>query len=267
MNIKVKNMLMHNVFPIIEAARHIERHADFFYWMQNSVTEIIPHETLLVAWGDFENETIDNRLSYDVSSSAQGLSTKEVWCHAEDADACLTALYLRWKYGGREWFILDNLSEADSAVNLKAIFPKHLHNVTSALVYGISDLRGGNDCLYVFLGASPYTEVSGSAISLLVPYVDHTLRRVKHLVRPDEMTYAASGLSFTGLSERELEVIEWIKAGKTNEEIGMILSISQNTVKSHLKRIFQKLNVSKRAQAIAMLATMELTKPDEMHVH
>lgn len=258
---------MHNVFPIIEDASHIQRHADFFDWMQSSVTEIIPHETLVVAWGDFENETIDNRLSYDVSSCAQGLSTREVWKHSEDVDACLTALYLRWKEGDRQWFILDDLNETDSALNLKAIFPQHLQNVNSALIYGISDLRGGNDCLYVFLGKNSLAEVNDAAISLLVPYVDHTLRRVKHLVKPDEMAYAISSLNFNGLSDRELEVIEWIKFGKTNEEIGMILSISQNTVKSHIKRIFQKLNVSKRAQAIAMLATMELTKMDELHVH
>jgi DNA-binding CsgD family transcriptional regulator len=49
-------------------------------------------------------------------------------------------------------------------------------------------------------------------------------------------------------------VVEWIKAGKTNQEIAIILSITQNTVKSHLKRIYQKLNVSKRAQAVALLA-------------
>jgi DNA-binding CsgD family transcriptional regulator len=53
---------------------------------------------------------------------------------------------------------------------------------------------------------------------------------------------------------RELEVIHWIKSGKTNQEIGVILAISQNTVKSHVKRVFQKLNVTKRAQAIAMLS-------------
>jgi RNA polymerase sigma factor (sigma-70 family) len=58
----------------------------------------------------------------------------------------------------------------------------------------------------------------------------------------------------SSLTERELEVIEWIKAGKTNQEIAAILNITQNTVKSHLKRIYNKLNVSKRAQAVALLA-------------
>jgi len=44
-----------------------------------------------------------------------------------------------------------------------------------------------------------------------------------------------------------------VRAGKTNQEIGDILFISQNTVKSHLKRIFTKLNVTTRAQAVGKI--------------
>lgn len=54
-----------------------------------------------------------------------------------------------------------------------------------------------------------------------------------------------------GLSDREQEILHWVRSGKTNLEIGMILNISANTVKNHLKRIFQKLDVSCRAQAVA----------------
>ena len=53
------------------------------------------------------------------------------------------------------------------------------------------------------------------------------------------------------ISVREGEVMFWVGFGKTNEEIGMILGISPNTVKNHLKKIFQKLGVSSRAQAVA----------------
>jgi DNA-binding CsgD family transcriptional regulator len=55
------------------------------------------------------------------------------------------------------------------------------------------------------------------------------------------------------VTPREVEIIGWIKTGKTNQEIGNILHISQNTVKTHLKRLFQKLKVSRRAQLAAML--------------
>ena len=45
-----------------------------------------------------------------------------------------------------------------------------------------------------------------------------------------------------------------LMAGKTNDEIGLILGISSYTVKNHLKRIYRKLGVFSRAQAVARYA-------------
>ncbi|MEB3277374.1 MAG: response regulator transcription factor [Lyngbya sp.] len=51
------------------------------------------------------------------------------------------------------------------------------------------------------------------------------------------------------LSNRELEVIRLIVAGKNNQEISEILHISKTTVKFHVNNIFRKLNVNDRTQA------------------
>ena len=86
------------------------------------------------------------------------------------------------------------------------------------------------------------------------PHIDNVLRRIQHLEPLDVVVESEDIAHFSGLTARELEIIHWVKSGKTNQEIGMILYISQNTVKSHLKRVFQKLNVTRRAQAVAILA-------------
>lgn len=52
------------------------------------------------------------------------------------------------------------------------------------------------------------------------------------------------------LTPREREVHHWLALGKSNEEIGIILGISHHTVKNHLERIFQKLGVNNRIEAI-----------------
>jgi DNA-binding CsgD family transcriptional regulator len=62
--------------------------------------------------------------------------------------------------------------------------------------------------------------------------------------------------NFGALSSREQEIMDWVKHGKTNYEIGMILDISAFTVKNHLQRIFKKLDVLNRAQAVAKLSMM-----------
>jgi DNA-binding CsgD family transcriptional regulator len=53
------------------------------------------------------------------------------------------------------------------------------------------------------------------------------------------------------LSARESEVLDWLSAGKTNAEIGTILGISVHTVKRHVEKVFQKLEVPNRAAATA----------------
>jgi len=50
---------------------------------------------------------------------------------------------------------------------------------------------------------------------------------------------------------RERETLKWSYEGKTAWEIGVILSISERTVKFHLKNIYKKLNVTNRPQAVA----------------
>ena len=47
--------------------------------------------------------------------------------------------------------------------------------------------------------------------------------------------------------------MEWVRMGKTNQEIGMILNISAFTVKNHLQRIFKKLDAMNRAQAVGLI--------------
>jgi DNA-binding CsgD family transcriptional regulator len=53
-----------------------------------------------------------------------------------------------------------------------------------------------------------------------------------------------------GLSERELEVLKGMAEGLSNAEIGERLFLSTHTVKSHASRLFEKLDVKRRTQAI-----------------
>ena len=61
---------------------------------------------------------------------------------------------------------------------------------------------------------------------------------------------AAEDALFAGLSERERDVLAEIATGSSNAEISTRLFISEKTVKNHITRIFDKLGVSNRSQAI-----------------
>ncbi len=53
-----------------------------------------------------------------------------------------------------------------------------------------------------------------------------------------------------GISERELEVLELLAAGRSNKEIAGRLSVSPNTVKTHVGKLYGKLDVKRRTEAI-----------------
>ncbi|HEX3439225.1 MAG TPA: LuxR C-terminal-related transcriptional regulator [Pseudolabrys sp.] len=60
------------------------------------------------------------------------------------------------------------------------------------------------------------------------------------------------------LTAREREVLGMIGQGFTNKRIARNLEISPETVKSHVKRIFLKLAVSTRAEAVSRAGTLDL---------
>jgi DNA-binding NarL/FixJ family response regulator len=61
----------------------------------------------------------------------------------------------------------------------------------------------------------------------------------------------AERVSCGTLSEREIDVLQLIAQGKSNKEIGSALFITEGTVKSHVKRMFAKLGVISRTEAVA----------------
>jgi DNA-binding NarL/FixJ family response regulator len=55
----------------------------------------------------------------------------------------------------------------------------------------------------------------------------------------------------SGLSSREMEVLECLAQGKTTAQIAAKLFISENTVKTHVRHILEKLEASNRAEAVS----------------
>lgn len=53
------------------------------------------------------------------------------------------------------------------------------------------------------------------------------------------------------LSQREMEILRHVASGKTNREIGKELFLTENTVKTHIANLFQKMGVHDRAEAVA----------------
>jgi DNA-binding NarL/FixJ family response regulator len=79
--------------------------------------------------------------------------------------------------------------------------------------------------------------------------VTHMVQYLRRLSPPE----AARGEQARNLTRREREILSAIVAGLTNREIAEKLTISEDTVKHHLSRIFDKVGVSRRLE-LAMFA-------------
>lgn len=64
-------------------------------------------------------------------------------------------------------------------------------------------------------------------------------------------TRNVAGMQAAGLTPRELQILELIAGGLSNREIAERIFVSENTVKTHSKRLFEKLNARRRTQAVA----------------
>jgi len=60
------------------------------------------------------------------------------------------------------------------------------------------------------------------------------------------------------LSDREVEVLKCLARGQTTSQIAGVLFISENTVKTHIRHILEKMEVNNRAEAVARAAQMGL---------
>ena len=243
---------------VLEDALQVRTHRALLDWLQGGLQAFLPHDILLAAWGDFALGLV----YYDVISPLPGIRTDLL--DEQQVNPLLQGFFENWQGCDRVPYTMH--VAADLLRLVAADTPNQTHRALTGaktvLVHGIKDERGRHDCLYVlFGGAALGTRNSGDALAILLPYLDASLRQVSHLpVQYPPATLVAEtaaedgsdGENF-GLSPRELEILNWVGKGKTNYEIGVILDISAFTVKNHLQRIFRKLNVLNRAQAVSRL--------------
>lgn len=67
-----------------------------------------------------------------------------------------------------------------------------------------------------------------------------------------------AAIATLGLSARECEVLEMLAAGHANKVIARQLDISPNTVKTHVARVYEKLAVASRTQAVQKARTLDI---------
>lgn len=265
---------------VLQAALVARGRQGLALWLEGGIQDFLPHHALIAAWGDFRT----GDLAYDVITANPALALDAL--PADVMEPLVHAMHGRWLTAGQEPVSIDTRGLRSIGCALFSFSP-------CALVHGVRDHRSRYDCIYIFVGPATLADaLPRQQCSVALPYIDIAFRQLPdragqgggfrpaqagfpgtecvwgpHLRGPDDDTIAGALRrdavepdGFAGrassLSARELEVMKWVRAGKTNPEIAMILHLSMFTVKNHMRRIYRKLDVLNRAQAVGSLDGM-----------
>ncbi len=153
-----------------------------------------------------------------------------------------------------------NLPEMDGIQTLKEI--KAALPETKIVILTISEedhhifsaIKAGADgYLLKYLNAQEFLKILGE-LEHGMPAVDPSIagRLYRHFGQD-----AVDSRDLT-LSEREIEVLKLVAEGKSNRDVAQSLSISENTIKFHVRKIMAKLNTSNRTETVVVASQKKL---------
>lgn len=246
----------------IEAAVQIDHPRSLFLWAQGQLQALLPHQALVCLQLDGEGRVREIQC---VHGAVLGRGVLE---RLTGADGLARQLACLWRQGAGRPTILEAEPAADApgrqrlAALRPALLAAHQHTpgglFANVLVHGSGALPG---CATFFaLFGMPFRPGTRQAyfLELLMPYLHMALLRIAAGASWHDAPVVPMQDGMRPVSPREVEILQWVREGKNNQEIGRILGISAWTVKNHLQRIYKTLGVSNRAQAVARSMALRL---------
>jgi ATP/maltotriose-dependent transcriptional regulator MalT len=150
---------------------------------------------------------------------------------------------------------LDLAGESDEADSL---FLRILSLGCFAGIYQVF-VDGGRELDPLLIRAYDQAHLPGAAFRELAPYIG-SLITLKQTHGTRHQVASATMRSSEILSVRECDVLTMVGRGLSNKRIAQVLTIAPETVKSHVKKIFIKLAVNTRAEAVSRAGTQGLLR-------
>lgn len=248
---------------LIEAAPQVCRRYQFFMWTQGDLQRWLPHRLLVCGAYDRDHRSV----VFDVFNNMPVPETALRSLY--DSREGLTARAMNvWRQQRQQARRLQLIELAHPDEGLQALVGAGYLQV---LVHGVCRPGRPDEVESFFMFASPERAMADSAlqaIDMLLPCLHATYQRVHTTERQMAGTSAArtvpGGISLPRLgaiTEREREILTWVRDGLNNQQISEKLGISALTVKNHIQKILRKMEASNRAQAVAKAMTLNLLNP------
>jgi transcriptional regulator EpsA len=251
------------IVRVVEASPQLRRRHQFFVWTQGQFQTLLPHVALVC--GSYLRQRRD--LVFETFNSIV-LPASLMRALNETQGPLLRFLATAWtaERARPVMVTVDQLQGAALSEARDRLRELHIH---ALLVHGVARPQrpAEIESLFVFLTAdAASTQCTLAHLDLMVPHLHWSWQRVvaaeRELATPTPGTRSAStvskGVEGKGVTEREKQILSWVREGKSNHEIADILSLSPLTVKNHIQKILRKMGCSNRAQAVAEAIAMGL---------
>jgi transcriptional regulator EpsA len=236
----------------IRESVQIRRRYQFFVWSQGRLRALLPHG-LLVCGLPLPGS---GRMFFDYFYSVP-LEPATLTRLVHPRTGLAAEMMDFWMRAGGDPL---PLSSADANGSSRLALEMKSLGLMQGLVHGIPSAhhRSSAHCFFAFVAMEQ--PATGRDISLVEFLVPHLFGAYCRAIARDKPTAAAAqtGEAELAVTEREIEILRWVREGKSNQEIGMILSISPLTVKNHVQKILRKLQASNRAQAVSKAIALRL---------
>lgn len=220
---------------------------EFRIWTRAQLRPVLPHGALICGLGHLHAGGVG--LDYLITVD---YPTEHIEAIRNRAGAIDTPILRRWLATQQPVvFDADNPWPDTPSVWLHSFQRHRLQNVVAHAMYDRARCVGTYHSVYRI--PPPLSEYHVDTLRELVPAMHETLCRVVERATVGE----SLGMAVAAMSERERRVIHWLRLGKTNAEIALLVNLSENTVKHYLTNIFDKFGVSNRAQLVRNLVEME----------
>jgi transcriptional regulator EpsA len=237
---------------VMRSSLEVRKRHQYFLWVQGNLQALLPHDVMVCAHGDFARR----QLVFEHFSSVP-LADADVAALVDPENGLVVQVARQWIERGERPLLM---SAADPDSTLWRRFEGALRklDLQNMALHGTPAWAGGaSSCFALFRMPEPVTARTAHALDLLVPQLHVTLLRTLANERRDVVE--PSGVERL-ITQREVEILQWVRDGKSNLEIGEILGISPLTVKNHVQKILKKLNVQNRAQAVARGISLQLIR-------
>lgn len=241
-----------------EAGLDVRRRYQFFVWIQGSLQVLLPHQLAVCGAYSRTRHELQFEAFNSVPVDAQVLTSL-----ADGRHPLLAQLQEQWLRARCKpvTLSLESLSPGLSPELQERLRAAGFHEL---MAHGVSRPQRPNEIETFFVLASqgtPYSPRQRLCLELLLPHMHSTWQRVQVVERelrelpPPQLARQASGSQIT---ERERQILSWLREGRSNPQIGETLGISALTVKNHVQKILRKLGAANRAQAVAIAISLNL---------